>query len=944
MNIPCRIIHHFRAAGLLRIVCFATLVAAMFPMTVAFADTAPPQPDDPQLLLWLDAADPGTLTIDADGHVSAWANKAQRVDGKFMSDGSRRPLYVEKALGGRPAIRFDGVDDVLRNVKFDRAAKTWTLAIVVTPRSNEGNGRFHGVFSANRPKTDDFVSGLNVDLGAVETSCFSELNLEGAKDPGVRNLRTEASNFGEGQILAIVTDADLSKLYVGLEAENMRFAGDAENSLAEVRVGGRFYAGAERGFLDGDISEVLLYDAALSDARRIALTEYLAKKYDCSSKKIEYSLEGAWVAIKSYDGFGSRLMLAPIDQAIRRSHGDVSQRKEIERRLIDVLQTEATAAAKEFAIRRLIFVGTEESVPALAKYLVDPKLGPLAQRTVQAIPGEASTAALRQAVEKTPHGRQLGLIQGLGMLRDRKAIPMLAGLVKNSNAGVSEAAAKALAQIGTPECAAPLQDFMQNAGPERKSLALDVNLTLSRRLIEQNHPAEGAKVLRALEKSADEAGRCAILAELVVAEPQNAGLLFFQALTDKSPRIRGEAADLIHRTKHGEFLPVLGERFAEIPREGQILLLDALGRQDPKSVGFIVFPALLSKDAEVRAAVLSLIGRLGDRFSVGPLVMAATYAQTAAEKEAAFRSLTQLHGEGIEAELIVRLRQAEAAPCAVAVRALAARQSYGAFEELAKAAKDADPAVRGEAAKAILALANEESVGLLLRLLLEATGDDQQTAFEQALVAGCRKIADPNQRAAPILAEYGRTNEKGQERLLPVLGALGGEKASELVHAALKDPQGKLYDSALRALANWPDATVVPELLAIAKDAKQESHRSWAIRGVARVAPRPGNLPPPEAFAAMKQAFDLADRLDDKKLVLARMGAIRTPECLAFATAKIDDAALQAEAIAATVKLAEGMKESHPKEAKAAFERVLAVTQDAALKTRIERLLGKIKP
>ena len=259
-------------------------------------------------------------------------------------------------------------------------------------------------------------------MGPAESSTFSELNLEGAKDdPGVRSLRTEASNFGEGQILTLITDKEHSQLYVGLEAENMRFAGDAENSLEEIRIGGRYYMGAERGFLDGDISEVLFYDSAISDADRVKLTEYLSKKYDCTSKKIVYSLDDAWLALKSYEGMGSRLMLTPIDQAIQKSHGDAATRKDIERRLIAVLQSDAPFPAKEFATRRLIFVGTEESVPALAKYLVDPKLGLLAQITLQAIPGEASAAAIRETVAKAPMGRQFGLIQGLGLLRDRKS-------------------------------------------------------------------------------------------------------------------------------------------------------------------------------------------------------------------------------------------------------------------------------------------------------------------------------------------------------------------------------------------------------------------------------------------------------------------------------------------------------------------------------------------
>ena len=92
-----------------------------------------PDPNDPNLLLWLDASDRPTLTIGSDGRVSAWSSKAPKVDRKLISSGEQQPRYVVQALGGRPAVQFDGVDDVLRDRAFGQAAQAWTVILVVTP-------------------------------------------------------------------------------------------------------------------------------------------------------------------------------------------------------------------------------------------------------------------------------------------------------------------------------------------------------------------------------------------------------------------------------------------------------------------------------------------------------------------------------------------------------------------------------------------------------------------------------------------------------------------------------------------------------------------------------------------------------------------------------------------------------------------------------------------
>lgn len=92
----------------------------------------------------------------------------------------------------------------------------------------------------------------------------------------------------------------------------------------------------------------------------------------------------------------------------------------------------------------------------------------------------------------------------------------------------------------------------------------------------------------------------------------------------------------------------------------------------------------------------------------------------------------------------------------------------------------------------------------------------------------------------------------------------------------------------------------------------------------------------------LKQAMDLARRTEDKRLVLSRVAPVRVADSLALTLTCVDDPDLQAEAIAAAAELAEGMKESHPKEARAAFQRILTVTKDQRLREHIEGLLKKM--
>jgi ubiquinone biosynthesis protein UbiJ len=122
--------------------------------------------------------------------------------------------------------------------------------------------------------------------------------------------------------------------------------------------------------------------------------------------------------------------------------------KDQEAKLIGVLKSDAPLKEKADACRGLSLIGTKESIAPLAALLGDEKVSHLARYGLEPIPDPAVDEALRSALG-TLKGRPLvGVIGSLGVRRDAKAVEPLSGLLKDTDADVAQAAARALGRIG----------------------------------------------------------------------------------------------------------------------------------------------------------------------------------------------------------------------------------------------------------------------------------------------------------------------------------------------------------------------------------------------------------------------------------------------------------------------------------------------------------------
>ncbi len=138
--------------------------------------------------------------------------------------------------------------------------------------------------------------------------------------------------------------------------------------------------------------------------------------------------------------------------------------------LIGVLmKADAPLKQKADACRELSLVATAASIAPLAELLGDEKLAHMARYALEPIPDPAVDVALCNALGKFQGRALIGVIGSIGVRRDTKAVESLSKLLHDRDAGVVQAAARALGSVGTPDAVKAPESAREDAAIEGRT-------------------------------------------------------------------------------------------------------------------------------------------------------------------------------------------------------------------------------------------------------------------------------------------------------------------------------------------------------------------------------------------------------------------------------------------------------------------------------------------
>jgi HEAT repeat protein len=605
------------------------------------------------------------------------------------------------------------------------------------------------------------------------------------------------------------------------------------------------------------------------------------------------------------------------------------------------LGPESGLLARVWLLRQLERIGRAEAVPQVAKLLADPdaNIRESARRTLQKNPAAEANAALQQALSaaEAPAWRA-ALLNALAARQDSGNLSLLLKEAAADNDTVRTAALIGLAKLGDKAAVAPIAAAMTKGSPQAQAIAADCYVRLADALAAHGDKALALGIYKQLLGRPGH-WKCAGLIGIGRAGSPSDLPALFDALADQDVKVRGACVEALVLLEGSNVTATIADQVKPARPEAKVGLLQALARRGDKSTASVLVAAAGDADESVQLAALAGLGKIGNAAAVPVLLKAA--AASGKSQDVARQSLQALPGAEIDEAVLRAIDESDAKVRSEVVRALAARHVVAGTRRLLKAAEDADGSVRNEALKALGVVAPTAALPGVAAVLVKTADDGTRNEAANALVKIANRDGDVEQRSEPILQSFGSSSGSARLALFGVLGRIGGQKSLAALRTAVQDADEKVKDAAIRALAEWPDATAADELLAIAKSAASETHQVVAIRAYIRVCRIRTGRPETETAKLLAEGLSAAKRPDEKRQALGGLAEVRDVLALQTVVPCLDEAAFQEEAASAAFRISRDIWSQHPEAVKAALQRMLAVSKNDNLKREAREVLER---
>jgi HEAT repeat protein len=612
--------------------------------------------------------------------------------------------------------------------------------------------------------------------------------------------------------------------------------------------------------------------------------------------------------------------------------------RQTEKALVEQLRS-GTPAEKAVACKQLAIYGSKDAVPELSKLLSNEQLSSWSRTALEAIDDPAADAALIAAAKSVEGELLVGVINTIGVRRTSDAVDTLAGHLQDTNPEVAAAAAIALGRIGGDRAIHSLHSAYATASPSLRNAIAEGGIYAAEDLVAAGDKDKAIQIYDAI-RSADvspqrvlEATRGAILAR----GPQGVPLLVEQ-LRSNDRRKFAVALQTARELQGAEVADALAAELENATPDRAAAIVATLGDRGDSRLPAAVLRAVRDGDTSVRLAALQVVGRMGDETTVATLLEIAA-SEDGELSAAAKAALATLPGDKVNRELARRLPDASGKTLAVLIE-LVGQRRINAVAELAKALRSSDESTRSAALAALGAAAGPNDLGLLIQEVSSAKNSADAELAAKALKTACVRMPDREATAEKLAAAMPASSNGNKARLIEILGAMGGPKALDTIAGAVKSGDDELQDAGTRALGEWMTPDAAPVLLEITKTAEPGKYRVRALRGYLRIA-RQQKLPDAERLTMCRQALALADRDEERALVLDALKRCPTAESIELASSLLDDKAVKQHAVETAVFIAEKIKDKNPAAAKAAAEKALKADPNGKLADRARAITNQ---
>lgn len=409
-------------------------------------------------------------------------------------------------------------------------------------------------------------------------------------------------------------------------------------------------------------------------------------------------------------------------------------------------------------------------------------------------------------------------------------------------------------------------------------------------------------------------------------------------LSEEDNDIRSLAFDQIRTEAPGQAATkTFAGKLSDLPDEAKVGLLSALAdRGDVAAKEAVIQTLEASQNEAVTTAAIKALGKLGDASDCPKLIsLLADDDMHAAARE----SLVQLQGDSVSSAIVRGIDRSKTPNKVALIEVLTIRRALDAIPKLLKLAVGDNSDVRTTAMNALGQLAGPEHISGMAKSFLMATSESERANAEKNIMFVCNRIEPKDKQADPLLRTMKSLSRWNRTKLLPALGRIGGKPALDEIERAIRSRIPTLHSAGIRAISNWPNASVADRLIAIAKNNPRSSNRRIARMALTRIAPLPDGRTDAQKLELLKKSLKLAESDAERSYAIKRAAAIRLPATLRFVLPYVDQPKFAEQACLTVVELAHHrqLRDDNKAEFHAALDKVIATSKDSVVVDRAHR-------
>jgi HEAT repeat protein len=648
------------------------------------------------------------------------------------------------------------------------------------------------------------------------------------------------------------------------------------------------------------------------------------------------------IKIAAYNYGDSQESLLRLQEIMQLANGKPELIKEIESRILNTLQSDATLAGKQYLCKKIIVVGGEASIPVLAQLLQNAETIDMARYALEVMPAPQADQVLRDALAATTGDYKCGIINSLGKRGDAQAVPMLVPLLSDSNNKIVIAAIAALGDIATPEATSALKISIDKLNDEIvRQLALDAYLKCADRFSGKGSTEKATKIYQELlRQKYPLAIRVAALRGLIALSGTDGIEVANKILRGSDDNLKLAVIGL----PRSENVRELNDSFNNLSTTLKISFLAGVKARRDASFLPLVKQAVIADEQKVRIAALDALAAVGDANSV--MMLAQIAAENGdPEQKSARASLYLLNTQNVDQIIIQEIPKAQDNIKIELIYAVGERRIADAANTLFTLAQDENPKIRMAAYQALALVAKPDKFPQLVDYMVNSQSDAERKELERALVTLAKNMDNQENKTASIVRVLPTVSNKDiKASFFMVLGRIGEERSLTLLRDALQGTDPDLRKAAIRALSEWPNATPKDDLLQVAQTAAVPADKVLALRGyIDLLSNLPDDASREEKTALFRRAFDLDPSPQELQKALSGLMRVGGMEAMELAAKYLDNEEVKEEAATTVARLAWSTARDEPEKTITFLEKVLIVSENERTREMVQNMLNRMQ-